>query len=125
MDRAARLSRAANGISSSFTGSIFQFPLCDLELTTTVPTMRRSSFHSIYSHEFAWAAVRIPHVRVADPTLNAERTEDLARRASDLGAALALFPELGISADTNDDCSITCPARRNQGCARTHYPGKR
>ena len=65
--------------------------------------MQQSSFYSIYSHGFARAAVCIPHVRVADPTFNAERTLDLARRASELGAAVALFPELGISAYSNDD----------------------
>ena len=68
-----------------------------------LPMMEQSTFHSIYSHGFARAAVCIPHVRVADPTFNAERTLDLARRASDLGAAVALFPELGISAYSNDD----------------------
>jgi NAD+ synthase (glutamine-hydrolysing) len=65
--------------------------------------MQQSSFHSIYSHGFARAAVCIPHVRVADPSFNAERTLDLARRASELGAAVALFPELGVSAYSNDD----------------------
>jgi NAD+ synthase (glutamine-hydrolysing) len=40
---------------------------------------------------------------VADPTYNAERTLGLARRASAQGAAVVLFPELGISAYTNDD----------------------
>ncbi len=68
-----------------------------------LPTMQQSSFHSIYSHGFARAAVCIPHVRVAEPIFNAERTLDLARRASDLGASVALFPELGISAYSNDD----------------------
>jgi NAD+ synthase (glutamine-hydrolysing) len=55
-------------------------------------------FHSIYSHGFVRAAVCIPSVRVADPAYNAERTLGLARRASDLHAAVALFPVLGISA---------------------------
>src|SRR5215207_8600141 len=68
-----------------------------------LPVMQQSSFYSIYSHGFVRAAVCIPHVRVADPAFNAERTLDLARRASDLGAALALFPELGVSAYSNDD----------------------
>ena len=65
--------------------------------------MPRRSFHSIYTHGFVRAAVCIPHVRVADPNFNAERTLGLARRASDTGAAVALFPELGISAYSNDD----------------------
>ena len=65
--------------------------------------VQQRSFHSIYSHGFVRAAVCIPHVRVADPSFNAERTLELARRASELGAAVALFPELGVSAYSNDD----------------------
>jgi NAD+ synthase (glutamine-hydrolysing) len=60
-------------------------------------------FFSIYSHGMARACVCVPHLRVADPVFNVERTLDLARRASDLGAAVALFPELGISAYSNED----------------------
>ncbi len=60
-------------------------------------------FHSIYSHGFIRAAVCTPELRVADPAFNAERTIGLARKASDQHAAVALFPELGISAYSNDD----------------------
>jgi NAD+ synthase (glutamine-hydrolysing) len=60
-------------------------------------------FHSIYSHGFIRAAVAVPFVRVADPGYNVERTLELARRASELHAAIALFPELGISAYSNED----------------------
>ena len=60
-------------------------------------------FDSPYSHGFVRAAVCIPSVRVADPAYNVERTIALARRASELGAAVALFPELGISAYSNED----------------------
>ncbi len=60
-------------------------------------------FDSLYSHGFVRAAVCVPAVRVADPAYNVERTLDLARRASDAHAAVALFPELGISSYTNDD----------------------
>jgi len=60
-------------------------------------------FHNVYSHGFVRAAVCIPSVRVADPAYNAERTLGLARRAHELHAAVALFPELGISAYSNDD----------------------
>jgi NAD+ synthase (glutamine-hydrolysing) len=63
----------------------------------------RSPFYSIYSHGFIRAAVCVPFVRVADPAYNVERTLSLARRASELSAAVALFPELGISAYTNED----------------------
>jgi NAD+ synthase (glutamine-hydrolysing) len=60
-------------------------------------------FHSIYTHKFIRVAVCTPFVRVADPQFNLERTLRLARRASDSKAAVALFPELGISAYSNED----------------------
>jgi NAD+ synthase (glutamine-hydrolysing) len=60
-------------------------------------------FHSIYTHKFIRVAACTPFVRVADPQFNLERTLGLARRASDLKAAVALFPELGISAYSNED----------------------
>jgi NAD+ synthase (glutamine-hydrolysing) len=60
-------------------------------------------FNSLYAHGFVRVAVGVPAVRVADPAYNAARTLDLARRASDAHAAVALFPELGISAYSNDD----------------------
>jgi NAD+ synthase (glutamine-hydrolysing) len=49
------------------------------------------------------AAVCLPSLRVADPAFNLERTLALARQASKANVAVALFPELGISAYTNDD----------------------
>ncbi|HEY5910193.1 MAG TPA: NAD(+) synthase [Verrucomicrobiae bacterium] len=60
-------------------------------------------FHSLYSHGFIRVAVCIPSLRVADPRFNTERTLELARQASEAGAAVALFPELGISAYSNED----------------------
>ncbi len=63
-------------------------------------------FHSIYSHGFVRVAVCVPTVRVADPAYNVERTLDLARQASDAGAGVALFPELGLSAYTNEDLHL-------------------
>ncbi|HEY7181222.1 MAG TPA: NAD(+) synthase, partial [Blastocatellia bacterium] len=60
-------------------------------------------FHSIYTHKFIRAAVCAPFVRVADPRFNLERTLGLAKRASESKAAIALFPELGISAYSNED----------------------
>ena len=60
-------------------------------------------FHSIYSHGFIRTAVCVPSLRVADPAYNLEQTLDLARRASKGNAALTLFPELGISAFSNED----------------------
>ena len=60
-------------------------------------------FDSIYTHGFARVAVGTPRVRVASPEFNARETASLARRASAAGAVLALFPELGISAYSNED----------------------
>jgi NAD+ synthase (glutamine-hydrolysing) len=60
-------------------------------------------FYSIYSHGFIRATVAVPFVRVADPAYNVERILRLARRASEIHAAVALFPELGISAYSNED----------------------
>jgi len=60
-------------------------------------------FNSIYTHKFIRAAVCTPFVRVADPQFNLARTLGLARRAAELHAAVALFPELGISAYSNED----------------------
>jgi NAD+ synthase (glutamine-hydrolysing) len=61
------------------------------------------AFFSIYAHGFIRVAVCVPYVRVADPSYNLERTLDLARRASEMHAAVALFPELGLSAYSNED----------------------
>ncbi len=60
-------------------------------------------FNSIYSHGFIRAAVCVPSLRVADPAYNMERTMNLAHRASGHHAALVLFPELGLSAFSNED----------------------
>jgi len=45
----------------------------------------------------------VPSLRVADPVFNVQRTIELARRASEAQVAVALFPELGISAYSNED----------------------
>ncbi len=58
---------------------------------------------SLYDHGFVRVAAAVPHVRPADPAFNTERTLALARQASDAGAALVVFPELGISAYAIDD----------------------
>lgn len=63
----------------------------------------KGSFYSIYTHQFVRAAVCIPHVSVADPNYNTERTIAMARQVSVQHAAVAVFPELGLSAYTNDD----------------------
>src|ERR1051325_8170974 len=63
----------------------------------------RHRFGSIYSHGFVRVAVCIPTLRVADPVFNLERTLELSRGASEAKAAVALFPELGLSAYSNED----------------------
>jgi NAD+ synthase (glutamine-hydrolysing) len=60
-------------------------------------------FASPYRHGFARVAVAIPTLRVADPARNARALLELARRAADRGAALAVFPELGITGYSCDD----------------------
>ena len=65
--------------------------------------MQPRTFRSIYQHGFIRAAVCVPRVRVADPEFNLQQTLGLARRASEARAAVALFPELGISAYSNED----------------------
>src|SRR5260370_42673203 len=60
-------------------------------------------FYSIYSHGFIRAAVCVPSLRVADPACNLERPLELARQASKANVAVALFPERGISAYSNED----------------------
>src|SRR5436190_9393547 len=62
-----------------------------------------TDFASLYTHGFIRTAVCIPRVRVADPAFNVGEILELAKRASDAGAAVALFPELGISAYSNED----------------------
>jgi len=54
----------------------------------------------------ARVAVAVPHVRVADPAFNAERTVAMAQRATAGGAVLVLFPELGLSAYSNEDLHL-------------------
>src|SRR6266446_8319438 len=65
--------------------------------------MIRVVFDSIYSHGFIRAAVCIPAVHVAEPRYNAARTMALANRVAEANAAIALFPELGLSAYSNED----------------------
>lgn len=75
-------------------------------LRAASPKMHRvdhPDFWSLYSHGFIRTAVCIPRVRVADPEFNTAEILALARQASDAGAAVALFPELCISAYSNED----------------------
>jgi NAD+ synthase (glutamine-hydrolysing) len=60
-------------------------------------------FFSIYSQGFIRATVAVPSVRVADPAYNVDGLLRLARKASDMHAAIVLFPELAVSAYSNED----------------------
>jgi NAD+ synthase (glutamine-hydrolysing) len=62
-----------------------------------------TDFNSLYRHGFARVAAAVPHLRIGDPEYNAQRTLELAGRASDAEAALVIFPELGISGYAIDD----------------------
>jgi len=61
------------------------------------------NFFNIYAHGFIRAAICIPDVRVADTCFNAERTIQMAREAAAGNAIFALFPELNLSAYSNED----------------------
>jgi NAD+ synthase (glutamine-hydrolysing) len=67
----------------------------------TAPSPDR--FASLYSHGFARVAAAVPHLRIGDPEFNAQRTLELAARASDEHASLVIFPELGLSGYAIDD----------------------
>ncbi len=68
-----------------------------------LPRLGRVDFYSAYAHGFARvAAVTLP-VALADPATNAERTIEQARACHDDGAALAVFPELGLTGYSVDD----------------------
>jgi NAD+ synthase (glutamine-hydrolysing) len=60
-------------------------------------------FESLYTHGFARVSVCVPRVKVAAPAFNVERTIAMAKDACADGAALVLFPELGLSAYSNED----------------------
>src|ERR1700759_1083913 len=62
-----------------------------------------ASFNSLYAHGFVRVAAAAPRVWPADPARTAAEPIALARRAHDNKAALALFPELGLSGYAIDD----------------------
>jgi NAD+ synthase (glutamine-hydrolysing) len=64
---------------------------------------KSQEFFNLYRHGFIRTAVCIPEIKVADCLFNADKTIDLARKAAQHKAVFALFPELGISAYSNED----------------------
>jgi NAD+ synthase (glutamine-hydrolysing) len=79
--------------------------------TPDLPELRRQRplramelpFHSIYRQGFVRVGVATPRVEVANPEFNARDTIRLAREASNDQCALVVFPELGLSAYSNED----------------------
>jgi NAD+ synthase (glutamine-hydrolysing) len=65
--------------------------------------LKTKSFFNLYNHGFIRAAVCIPELKVADTFFNTQKTIDLAQEASSHKAILAIFPELGLSAYSNED----------------------
>lgn len=63
----------------------------------------RLPFCSIYAHGFVRAAVCTPQPAIASAAENLRRTLDLARQAATHQAVIAVFPELGLSAYSNED----------------------
>jgi len=60
-------------------------------------------FFNLYQQGFIRVAVCIPEVKISDTIFNAEATLKLAHEAAHGKAILAIFPELGLSAYTNED----------------------
>src|SRR4029079_3976463 len=58
---------------------------------------------SPYAHGFARVAACTGHTAIADPAANAAALRRPARALSEEGVAVAVFPELGISAYAIDD----------------------
>ena len=65
--------------------------------------MSQRPFHCLYSHDFARVAAAVPRVEPADPGFNTTETLALAKRGHEAGAAVMVFPELGISAYALDE----------------------
>ncbi len=67
------------------------------------------TFRSLYRHGFARVAACTIRAALADPDANARAILDVARTCSDEGAALAVFPELALSAYAIDDLLLQDP----------------
>jgi NAD+ synthase (glutamine-hydrolysing) len=62
-----------------------------------------AEFNSLYTHEFVRIASCVPHAEVADPDFAVAQTLRLATQGDADGAAVMLFPELGLSSYAIDD----------------------
>jgi NAD+ synthase (glutamine-hydrolysing) len=68
-----------------------------------VPQISELPFQSIYKHGFVRVAVATPRVEVASPAANVAEMLRIGREAAMNQSVLVLFPELGLSAYSNDD----------------------
>ena len=68
--------------------------------------MADSGFFSIYAHGFIRVGACTPRTRPADPAYNMRETLELARRGDEAGAAVLLFPELGVGGYAVDDLHL-------------------
>ncbi|MBN1382884.1 MAG: NAD(+) synthase [Deltaproteobacteria bacterium] len=64
---------------------------------------KKEEFFNLYRHGFIKSVVCIPEVKVADCLFNAAKTVELAKKSAEKDAVFALFPELGLSAYSNED----------------------
>jgi NAD+ synthase (glutamine-hydrolysing) len=64
---------------------------------------KNDDYFNLYRHGFIRVALCVPDVKVADTVFNAESIISLAREAAARKAIFAVFPELGISAYSNED----------------------
>ncbi len=62
-----------------------------------------TEFDSLLHHGFVRIGAAVPHVRIADPPYNVERTVALAQRAGEAGASVLACPELGLSGYSIED----------------------
>jgi len=61
------------------------------------------SFASLYSHDFVRIASCVPRTKVADVPANLAETVRLAKSGGAVGAAIMVFPELGLSSYAIED----------------------
>jgi NAD+ synthase (glutamine-hydrolysing) len=71
-----------------------------------VNALNSPSFFNPYAHGFLRLGVAVPPVRSGDVEANCAETLKLAAAADAAGAAIVLFPELGISAYAIDDLHL-------------------
>ncbi|WP_340109929.1 NAD(+) synthase [Pikeienuella sp. HZG-20] len=62
-----------------------------------------ADFLNIYKQGFARVAAATPRVHVGDPAANLAATVEMAEKAHEAGAALIVFPELGLTGYAIDD----------------------